>query len=120
MSPIRQACSRPYCRNFAEHRGRCLEHARAEQKAYDDARRESRPFYWSKHWRRLRALVLAEEPLCRRCLAEGKFVPTEEIDHILAIKDGGAELKRENCQGLCGPCHRVKTRREEAERRKRS
>ncbi|KTT72628.1 HNH endonuclease [Sphingomonas endophytica] len=63
-----------------------------------------------------RAQVLAEEPLCRLCLARGDESPTEEVDHIKPLSRGGRD-DRANKQGLCIPCHRAKTRAEDAQRR---
>lgn len=63
---------------------------------------------------RIRAAVLAEEPLCRHCLAQGRTEAATIVDHIVPIAGGGTD-DRSNLQGLCGPCHDVKTR-EEAQR----
>lgn len=61
-----------------------------------------------------RKRILAEEPLCRVCLAEGRVRESEEVDHIRG--DLPAELwdERENKQGICKPCHKAKTARESA------
>lgn len=67
-------------------------------------------------WRRLRALVLAEEPLCPRCQAAGFLVGATEVDHI----DGDASNNlRVNLQGLCRVHHSQKTGRD-VQRRKSS
>jgi 5-methylcytosine-specific restriction protein A len=63
----------------------------------------------------LRALILAEEPLCRPCQAKGKVSAAIEIDHILALHLGGAD-ERENCQPICITCHKEKTMREFSKR----
>lgn len=63
-----------------------------------------------------RRQVLAEEPLCRICLAAGREAPSEEVDHITPLALGGSD-RRSNKQGLCKPCHRDKTRAEDAARR---
>jgi 5-methylcytosine-specific restriction protein A len=57
----------------------------------------------------LRGRVRAEEPCCRSCLADGKRVRTEEIDHIRPLSEGGTD-ERSNLQGLCKPCHDAKTK----------
>lgn len=56
---------------------------------------------------RIRAQVLAEEPLCRVCLAKGRTTASEEVDHIIALEDDGTD-DRENLQGICGECHKIK------------
>lgn len=60
-----------------------------------------------RRWMRIRAQVLAEEPLCRLGLAQGRVEASEEVDHIVALEDGGTD-DRENLQGICGDCHKVK------------
>ncbi|TDD47945.1 HNH endonuclease [Saccharopolyspora elongata] len=51
------------------------------------------------------------EPNCRGC---GR--PAEQVDHILPLAKGGAMFDHANAQSLCGPCHNVKTRSENAAR----
>lgn len=64
-------------------------------------------------WRRLRAIVMREEPLCRECTKNGRVEPTTEVDHIVPHRgDEQLRLDRKNCQGLCTPCHSAKTARE--------
>lgn len=55
----------------------------------------------------LRAVVLSEEPLCRPCTTRGRVTASAEVDHILALEDGGTD-DRENLQGICEECHKVK------------
>ena len=59
----------------------------------------------SAAWRRLRKQVLAEEPLCRHCAAQGLVVPATEVDHMR----GAADNSRDALQALCKPCHSIKT-----------
>jgi 5-methylcytosine-specific restriction protein A len=47
-------------------------------------------------WRKARAQVLREEPVCRVCGA-----PSEEVDHIIPLQAGGDPYARANLQGLC-------------------
>lgn len=71
----------------------------------------------SKHhkivgWRRLAALrrqVLAEQPICGYC----KAALSEEMDHIIPVHERpDLILDRDNCRGLCIPCHKEKTRKD--------
>lgn len=62
----------------------------------------------------MRERVLAEEPYCRSCLAQGKRVQATVVDHIKALAAGG-DNSRGNQQGLCEPCHDEKSKRERAE-----
>jgi 5-methylcytosine-specific restriction protein A len=64
---------------------------------------------------RMRKIVLAEEPLCRICLAMDppRHTPSTIADHIVPKAEGGTD-ERENYQGACGPCHDAKTHEESA------
>jgi 5-methylcytosine-specific restriction protein A len=72
--------------------------------------RDDRPSAASRgyggRWRKLRLIVLAEEPVCRMCGREA----SEHVDHIVARAKGGSD-ERENLQGLCASCHARKTAR---------
>lgn len=63
------------------------------------------------HWRKLRVLVLAQEPLCRECSAAGRTTASTDVDHIKPRTLGGTH-DRSNLQALCAECHRTKTARE--------
>jgi hypothetical protein len=52
-------------------------------------------------WRRIRAMVLADEPLCRECLKKGLVEAAREVDHIIPIKQAPQlRLVHENLQGF--------------------
>lgn len=59
-------------------------------------------------WQKLRAEVLADEPLCRHCAARGLVVPATDVDHM----NGADDNRRESLQPLCHPCHSRKTARD--------
>ncbi len=64
----------------------------------------------SAAWKRLRAEVLASEPLCRMCTARGLVVPATDVDHIEdSREDYTDDNSRENLQSLCHTCHSLKT-----------
>lgn len=64
-------------------------------------------------WQRLRASVLADEPLCRDCQARGLIVLATDVDH----KSGDpSDNTRENLQSLCHECHSRKTARDHGKR----
>ncbi|MCS2609375.1 HNH endonuclease [Halomonas dongshanensis] len=61
-------------------------------------------------WRRLRAQVLADEPLCRQCAALGIVTPATDVDHIVNQSgDYTDDNRREALQPLCHECHSRKT-----------
>jgi 5-methylcytosine-specific restriction endonuclease McrA len=40
--------------------------------------------------------------------------PSEEVDHITPLSQGGDPWALDNLQGICSPCHWAKTARENA------
>lgn len=60
----------------------------------------------SAAWQRLRAQVLAEEPLCRDCAARGLVTPATDVDHM---DNNGDNNARTNLAPLCHSCHSIKT-----------
>ena len=61
--------------------------------------------------------MLAEEPLCRVCLAEGRVSASVIVDHIVSLEEGGSD-ERVNKQGLCKSCSDAKTAEEAARGRR--
>ena len=57
-------------------------------------------------WRKLRKLVLTEQPLCPRCQERGQLVPALEVDHV---DNDPTNNRRDNLMGLCRPHHSEKT-----------
>ena len=64
---------------------------------------------------RIRKQVFGEQPICVACKAKGKVTPAVEVDHIVALVNGG-EDNHENRQALCSECHAEKTRRDLGQR----
>ena len=57
-------------------------------------------------WQKLRAQVLANEPLCRHCTAQGMVTAATDVDHI---NNDPTDNRPEALQSLCKPCHSRKT-----------
>lgn len=53
-------------------------------------------------------MTLSHNPLCVDCLKVGIIREATQVDHIIALVNGGSEAQ-ENRQGLCEECHRLKT-----------
>ena len=66
---------------------------------------------YGARWQKLRAYVLATEPLCRECQAGGRVTPATDVDHIVRRVDGGSDDVA-NLQPLCRSHHIAKTMRE--------
>jgi len=106
-------CAHPGCPKLS-HTPRCDSHTKQRQRDYNRERRadpeRTDAYYSSRHWRKLRAAKLREEPLCRACRAEGKVTAANEVDHI----DGNRENEDwDNLQSLCKTCHSSKTAKED-------
>jgi 5-methylcytosine-specific restriction endonuclease McrA len=59
---------------------------------YRDKTAAQKKAHHSADWKRARAAILRESDICWLCGREG----ADTVDHIVAIKDGGAPLDRSN------------------------
>ena len=64
---------------------------------------------------RIRKQVFAEQPICVACKAKGRVTVATQVDHIVALVNGG-EDHADNRQALCDECHKAKTRRDLGQR----
>jgi 5-methylcytosine-specific restriction endonuclease McrA len=75
--------------------------------------RNYRAFYQSARWHRISLQVRKAQPLCQRCLAEGKTERSEVTDHVVPlvvwIPMGGDPYDTTNMQALSKSCHSIKT-----------
>lgn len=60
---------------------------------------------FSRNFRRM-------NPLCVECMRKGITAPADVVDHIVALRQGGAKYDMDNLQPLCHQCHGRKTVRE--------
>lgn len=63
-------------------------------------------------WRSLRQAKLSRDPLCERCLEEGRVRSAREVHHVQPVEDGLTLRDKEalmfdprNLQALCPECH---------------
>ncbi len=56
----------------------------------------------------IRKRFLTNNPLCVHCAKQNRVTPATQIDHIVAIVNGGKD-RDDNRQGLCDACHSLKT-----------
>jgi 5-methylcytosine-specific restriction endonuclease McrA len=88
---------------------RCQTPRAAESRA---AYLEGVAFYTGSAWRKLRRLVLSEQPLCPDCAAQGVTRPAVEVHHLVARKaDAALAYERSNLVGLCNAHHLARRRR---------
>lgn len=75
------------------------------------AREFAKSFYNSKAWKECReAYKRSVYGLCERCLANGKYVPGDEVHHKIYltpenIRDPNVTLNWDNLILLCASCH---------------
>lgn len=64
-----------------------------------------------------RARWFAVHPLCAECERNGKVRLATQLDHIVALTNGGTDFDQPgNRQGLCDDCHEVKSARDKGHR----
>ena len=108
--PIR-LCLERRCPNPATARGRCDEHRKALERERSRRRRAATAGIFKKRkWETTRRLVLARDPICKVC----NDALSSEVDHVVPLSRGGDPYRLDGLQGICSPCHRMKTGRENA------
>jgi 5-methylcytosine-specific restriction protein A len=106
-------CSVPGCPALVTRGARCREHLRALQREVDSLRPSAARRGYDHNWRRIRLAQLRREPLCRFCMERGVMTPATEVDHILALADGGTHAAT-NLRSACHSCHSRRTARDQA------
>lgn len=59
----------------------------------------------------IRKRHFSNNPLCVHCLKKDIYKPATQLDHIIALDNGGQETE-DNRQGLCDDCHVLKTQQD--------
>src|SRR6516225_10296582 len=75
-----------------------------------------RELYTSRRWRKRRAHQLRVQPLCEQCLANGRTVPADTVDHIEAHGGDVNKFWLGRLRSLCRPCHEIRHGRMRAPR----
>ena len=99
------------------HRPKGYKGRQQSNKDYDASRTGTpeRLLYAKRRWRdKVRPVILARDPLCVRCLAEGRSTPSDTVNHIIPHK-GNPELfwDMDNLEGVCASHHSRDIQREE-------
>ena len=99
-------CRYPGCPNLCEDGEQyCLEHKKLAEKQYEHfARGYSVGKRYGRAWKRIRDRYVRKYPLCEQCLKEGRYVPVEEVHHIVPLSEGGTN-EEANLMSLCRSCH---------------
>ena len=97
-------CRHHGCPALVEGGGYCDDHK--QDRWANDRRDSANERGYTAAWRRVRAQVLREEPLCRRCKAKDILIPAIDVHH----RDGNVKnIKRSNLEPLCRSCHNRET-----------
>jgi 5-methylcytosine-specific restriction enzyme A len=78
------------------------------RREYDRKRRdpESKRFYDSARWQKIRAVKLRDSPLCEPCLAANRKTFASTVHHRLEIRDHPElALEWDNLVSACASCH---------------
>ena len=88
--PIRpkRPCSKSGCKELVD-KGRCHEHqvvAEVQRKAVDRERDKPHLHLYGTQWKKLRAVLLRDQPLCVECRKKNVVTMAKVIDHINSLK----------------------------------
>ncbi len=102
---LRHPCSYPGCPGLTNECF-CPAHTKAETRRYEQERGSAASRGYGARWRRIRIMVLAEEPLCRECAKQGRVEAAMDVHHL----DGNVQnMAQENLEPLCHECHSRRT-----------
>ena len=111
-------CGHPGCGRLVGSQGRyCAAHLTDQRigRFADPLRGSRQAKGYGADWEKARKRVLSRDKgLCQVCLAEGKYRPAKQVDHIIPKANGGTD-DDSNLQAICVECHQQKTLREAAE-----
>lgn len=96
----------------------CDDHKQIEvdkRNAYDERRGNRHKRGYGYRWSKYSKWYRQQNPLCVKCLAEGKLSSSEHVDHIIAVSgpDDPLFYASSNHQALCKSCHSRKTVKED-------
>jgi len=85
--------------------------AKAPVKAWDHRGKTRQQRGYTAEHDRIRKQLLADEPLCRECVKQGRVKAAVIADHIIPLSACGKTV-RANYQPLCRACSDAKTKLE--------
>lgn len=97
-------CSHPGCPKLTYDRY-CKEHKSLVNKNYNKYQRDPNSNKrYGRAWKRIRDRYVKANPLCVKCLENGRLTPVEEVHHIKPLAEGGSN-DFSNLMSLCKSCH---------------
>ena len=121
---MKKLCTQSGCKTIVTDGGyRCSLHPAnaptfAPKKRYDHHFHNGQNIYWTNRWKKMRAIILAEQPVCVMCDKLGLATEAKVVDHIKEIIDGCDPFDKSNLQALCVSHHNNKTAKERKARSK--
>lgn len=97
-------CRYPGCPRLCEGRY-CEEHTTKVNYEYNNRQRDPNTYKrYGSGWKAISKAYKEKHPLCEDCLKEGRYVASEEVHHIVALRNGGTH-SFSNLKALCKSCH---------------
>jgi len=107
----KRPCAQPGCTELVT-KGYCAAHAKVTR-LYDEHRGSAASRGYDAAWDRVKQKALERDGyLCQPCKRRKLMRPATEVDHIVALVDGGARLDLNNLESTCHSDHVSKTWRE--------
>ncbi|MCE5267221.1 MAG: HNH endonuclease [Planctomycetaceae bacterium] len=108
--PSKPATICPRCQGIRRD-GVCLKCGAKRGAEYDRSRANAQQRGYNSVWQRKSKVYLREHPLCAECQRRGRVTVATCVDHIVPHRgDRRLFWDEANWQGLCAPCHSIKTR----------
>jgi len=102
MPTINRPCRNRGCGNAQP----CPDHP--EDKEYDKRRGSASSRGYDRRWQFIRKVKLANDPLCERCLEQGKTEAAEMVHHIKPVETHPElRLVMSNLMSLSDNCHDI-------------
>ena len=114
IKPLRP-CNQMGCPELIRDGRYCDKHKRETAKQIDDRRGSAASRGYGSTWRKIREMMLRDEPLCRRCYQENVIKAADTVHHINGDQ---RDNRRVNLEPLCKRHHDEHTAREQAFGRK--
>lgn len=107
MQPL-PPCRAPGCPELQTEarQGYCEKHKDLADQGYDRGRyrTSARKRGYTTQYEKTRRAVLARQPLCVRCLTDGRITLATQTHHVIPLSEGGTNEFR-NLEPICEPCH---------------
>lgn len=108
---IAAGCSWPGgCAAKAVRGGRCAQHARQDQRQYNERRGSAASRGYGHRWSMyVRPMVLRRDPLCYDPFGIECTQASSDAEHVIPRAAGGTDTVGVNLRGCCEACHSRKT-----------